>query len=253
MWIVGPKPGLVTIIVDSRLLVRKALQSLMEKSSYRVVCEVGSIGELNAIALKARDDGNRHLVLVTGVPGAGKTLLSLQFVYNDHFDQGHESKGAVMLSGNGPLVKVLQHALKSRVFVGDVHGFLKQYGGQSQNNPKERIFVYDEAQRAWDAARVREKRGHGASEPMDFVNIGDRLPDWCVMVGLIGEGQEIHLGEEAGIIQWAQALENGAKRWVVHCPADCRTMPKLLCQSASSDTRARLRPTNAMASSFRPC
>ena len=123
-----------------------------------------------------------------------------------------------MLSGNGPLVKVLQHALKSRVFVADVHGFLKQYGGQSRHVPKEHIIVYDEAQRAWDAERVREKRGHDASEPMDFVSIGDRLPDWCVMVGLIGEGQEIHLGEEAGIGQWAEALAKSANQWTVHCP-----------------------------------
>ncbi|MEI6203758.1 MAG: DNA/RNA helicase domain-containing protein, partial [Enhydrobacter sp.] len=103
---------------------------------------ISSFAELNEIALKARNGIERHLVLVTGVPGAGKTLLGLQFVYNDHFEQGHESKGAVMLSGNGPLVKVLQHALKSRVFIGDVHGFLKQYGGETQNKPKERIFVY---------------------------------------------------------------------------------------------------------------
>ena len=177
-----------------------------------------AIAELNEIAQKARTAGERHLVLVTGVPGAGKTLLGLQFVYDDHFGQGHESKGAVMLSGNGPLVKVLQHALQSRAFVGDVHGFLKQYGGKSQSKPKERIFVYDEAQRAWDAERVQQKRGHDASEPKDFVGIGNRLPDWCVMVGLIGEGQEIHLGEEAGIGQWADALAASNKHWIVHCP-----------------------------------
>jgi hypothetical protein len=68
----------------------------------------------------------------------------------------------VFLSGNGPLVAVLQHALKSSVFVRDVHGFLKEHGGKRGSVPREQIWVYDEAQRAWDRDRVREKREGGS-------------------------------------------------------------------------------------------
>jgi hypothetical protein len=45
--------------------------------------------------------------------------------------------------------------------------------------------VYDEAQRAWDAERVRGKRGHEASEPEDFLRLGARMDGWAMMVGLI--------------------------------------------------------------------
>jgi DUF2075 family protein len=156
--------------------------------------------------------------LVTGVPGAGKTLVGLQFVYENHFHQNESGRAAVFLSGNGPLVKVLQYALRSSVFVQDVHGFLKQYGGAQLRQPEEHIWVYDEAQRAWDAERVREKRGHLASEPEDFLRIGERMGSWALMVGLIGEGQEIHLGEEAGLMQWNAALAAMERPWSVHCP-----------------------------------
>ena len=42
----------------------------------------------------------------------------------------------------------------------------------------------------------------------------------CVVVGLIGSGQEIHIGEEAGIGQWRSAVVNSAtpQSWTVHVP-----------------------------------
>ena len=178
-----------------------------------------TIAELVAAANRAREAQELHLALITGVPGSGKTLVGLQFVYENHFGDTGSKRTAVFLSGNGPLVEVLQYALKSRVFVQDVHGFLKQYGGTSVRAPEEHIWVYDEAQRAWDAERVREKRGHDHSEPEDFLGIGSRKQSWALMVGLIGEGLEIYLGEEAGLAQWNDAIGNASDPWVVHCPS----------------------------------
>ncbi|MHB8996165.1 MAG: DUF2075 domain-containing protein [Armatimonadota bacterium] len=177
-----------------------------------------TIEYLAEVTRRSQANGERHIALVTGVPGAGKTLVGLQFVYTNHFGDEGSSRTAVFLSGNGPLVKVLQHALRSSVFVQDVHGFLKQYGGATGRVPEEHVWVYDEAQRAWDAQRVQDKRGHGLSEPQDFVGIGERQPSWALIVGLIGEGQEIHLGEEAGLVQWDEAVATGSQPWHVHCP-----------------------------------
>jgi hypothetical protein len=178
-----------------------------------------TIASLSAFAAGARRMGEHHLALITGVPGAGKTLVGLQFVYTTHFSRNDQEKMAVFLSGNGPLVKVLQHALKSQIFVQDIHGFLRQYGGEQRRLPIEHIWVYDEAQRAWDGDKVREKRGHGASEPEDFVRLGARMPGWSMIVGLIGEGQEIHVGEEAGLALWNSAVAGSDVPWHVHCPA----------------------------------
>lgn len=154
---------------------------------------------------------------MTGVPGAGKTLLGLQFVYTTSFSDAN--RPAVLLSGNGPLVEVLQNALKSKVFVQPVHGFLKQYGGNRAKLPSERIWVYDEAQRAWDSERVREKRGHDYTEHQDFIRLGDGTLDWAMILSLIGEGQEINVGEEGGLALWRDAIIESKNGWVVHCPS----------------------------------
>jgi len=175
-----------------------------------------TLDSLVEIANRAKTNNQHHLALITGVPGSGKTLVGLQFVYLTQFDNSNQ-RPAILLSGNGPLVKVLQHALRSNVFVQDVHGFLLEYGGSKQKEPQENIFVYDEAQRAWDANRVRERRGDSISEPEDLLNIGGRKP-WSLMVGLIGQGQEIHLGEEGGLSQWNDAIAKMNIPWIVHCP-----------------------------------
>ncbi len=170
------------------------------------------------IAKEAKEKNELHLIFVTGVPGSGKTLVGLQFVYENQLEDSDIKNNAVFLSGNMPLVKVLQHALKSPVFVQDVHGFLKQYSGTTSNIPHEHIWVYDEAQRAWDADRVMQKRNHFTSEPEDFLRLAERMNSWGVMVALIGEGQEIHIGEEAGLSQWNDAVAAMRKPWIVHCP-----------------------------------
>jgi hypothetical protein len=176
-----------------------------------------TLASLEKIEASARRTGTSHLALVTGVPGSGKTLVGLQYVYQTHF--GHEDEqGAVFLSGNGPLVKVLQHTLKSRVFVQDVLGFLKTYGGDNQVRPREHVWVFDEAQRAFDADLALEKRGVAISEPEDFLRLSERLDSWGLMIGLIGQGQEIHRGEEAGLGQWNDALAAMDRPWTVHCP-----------------------------------
>lgn len=215
-WLASDYAPLPTLVAAARTIFRHEPLPQIRRAQSAGIPE--AIAELIQIADEAQLKGERHLALVTGVPGAGKTLVGLQFVYSNHFEQDSK-RAAVFLSGNGPLVKVLQHALKSSVFVQDVHGFLKTYGGSAQRQPEEHIWVYDEAQRAWDAERVRGKRGHGASEPEDFLRLGCRTDRWAMIVGLIGEGQEIHLGEEAGLGQWNDAIASAGGRWIVHCPS----------------------------------
>lgn len=77
------------------------------------------------------------LALGTGVPGAGKTLLGLQFVYECFND--NKNKNSIFLSGNGPLVNVLQHALDSKVFVQPLRNYVKFYGISKRGIPKKNI------------------------------------------------------------------------------------------------------------------
>lgn len=177
---------------------------------------------------------SRKLVLLTGVPGAGKTLVGLQLVHAPFLDElavpradGTVHSPAVFLSGNGPLVTVLQYELRDaggdgKAFVRGVRDYMKRHTGPRKPAPTEHVLVFDEAQRAWDAeqARAHHKDPKLRSEPEHFIEIAERAPDWCVVVGLVGTGQEIHVGEEGGLGQWAAAIEQSHSRdaWQVITP-----------------------------------
>jgi DUF2075 family protein len=127
---------------------------------------------------------------------------------------------ATFLSGNGPLVEVLQDALAGdKTFVRDLRAFIKTYGFSSRV-PNEHVIVFDEAQRAWDRGYMIFKKRGDKGEPQLLVEIGERLPGWATLVGLVGDGQEIHSGEEGGMTQWRDALLPPIARqsWAVHCP-----------------------------------
>ena len=175
--------------------------------------------ELLDIAFNAKLNNSRVLVIVRGVPGAGKSLLGLDFVHQNITTEGFAN--ALFLSGNGPLVNVLKDALQSSIFVQDVHGFLREYDRQDAAIPHENILVFDEAQRAWDADQVYVKRKIHRSEPESFLKIGSKM-NWSVLVALVGSGQEIYKGEEEGISQWAAAIEGTDSNWKVVCPPSLR-------------------------------
>lgn len=182
----------------------------------------------------------RGLILICGVPGAGKTLVGLQLVHAKFLDDlavaranGEKpNSSAVFLSGNGPLVEVLQYELRSaggdgKAFVRGVHDYVKSFTKRADSIPPQHVLIYDEAQRAFDAQQVAAKHRDlpaaflGLSEPELFLQFAERVPDWCVVVGLIGTGQEIHIGEEGGLAQWRAAIEKSAEpdSWDVYIPA----------------------------------
>lgn len=216
-WLTAEYAPLPSLVAAARLIFEHERLPHIRRAESAGIPE--TLEALERIADRAVAQRESHLALITGVPGAGKTLVGLQFVYSSHFTKDNDGQQAVFLSGNGPLVKVLQHTLKSRVFVQDVLGFLREYGAVKGRMPREHIWVFDEAQRAFDAEMAAEKQGAAVSEPENFLRLGERLDSWALMVGLIGEGQEINRGEEAGIQQWNDALGVMSRPWTVHCPA----------------------------------
>ena len=178
----------------------------------------------------------KSICLVTGVPGAGKTLAGLNIATKRA--QEHSDEHAVFLSGNGPLVKVLREALardecrrkgiskeeasrKVRAFIQNIHHFRDEELGNSKP-PDEKVVVFDEAQRAWTQDQLSKfmRKKHGLSslnksEPEFLISVMDRHDDWCVVVCLIGGGQEINTGE-AGLIAWSSALKEHFTDWDVY-------------------------------------
>lgn len=193
-----------------------------------------AVTEISRVIHEAAASSSRHLVLLSGVPGSGKTLVGLQTVHAHYLDDlalardgTKPTTPAVFLSGNGPLVEVLQYELRGaggggKTFVRGVKEYVKRYSRKPGLVPPEHVLVFDEAQRAYDATMVRAKHDNDSlgSEPEQFISFADRIPGWCVVVGLIGTGQEIHLGEEAGIGQWLRAIERSPRRaaWTIDAP-----------------------------------
>lgn len=157
----------------------------------------------------------RRLILLTGVPGSGKTLIGLQTAYSRNL-----GTTPVMLSGNGPLVMVLQYILNSKEFVQPLKNHLRDVLVKNRQDQIRRVVVFDEAQRAWDRDRVLAKHQGDltASEPSLLLSIADRAPGGFAVVALMGEGQEIHAGEESGIKNWVDAVL-GASSWKVLGPS----------------------------------
>jgi hypothetical protein len=183
----------------------------------------------------------KSICFVTGVPGAGKTLAGLNLVTLR--TKAHEEEHAVFLSGNGPLVEVLREALAR-----DEYGRLKELGQKTKKSdaarkvnsfvqnimhfrdgnvvtsepPIERVAVFDEAQRAWDKSHLAkfmgQKRGQPnfqLSEPEFLISVMDRHNGWCVIICLVGGGQEINAGE-AGLTEWFSALKRSFRDWKVY-------------------------------------
>ncbi len=191
---------------------------------------------------EARVRLEKAIVFVTGVPGAGKTLVGLDVATRrgKRSDEAH----AVYLSGNGPLVAVLREALtrdelsrrrargeavrkgavgqEVQAFIQNVHHFRDEALRDPLRPPVDRVVIFDEAQRAWNRAKTadfmkRRKNRHGfsQSEPEFLLSYMDRHGDWAVVICLVGGGQEIHTGE-AGIGAWLTALQEGFPNWRVH-------------------------------------
>ena len=232
---------------------RELFESRSIRNVWRARASTDPAVELIAqITHEAARTKTRRLILLTGVPGSGKTLVGLRIVHAGFLDdlaieraKGKPTAPAVFLSGNGPLVEVLQYELKraggnGRTFVRGVKTYVEMYSKRPEAIPPEHFLVFDEAQRAWDADQVAEKHGaDGAkSEPEHFIEFAQRIPEWCVVLGLIGTGQEIHKGEEGGIDQWRKAIENSTDptTWTTHAP------PQLSELFSASKTQVRFNP-----------
>ncbi len=190
----------------------------------------------------SKQNSVKSICFVTGVPGAGKTLVGLN-IATKHIDKDNDLY-SVFLSGNGPLVAILREALardkvhrekehgnkvkkgevmsEVKMFIQNVHNFRDEGLIDSQKPPIEHVALFDEAQRAWNLQQtanfMQRKRGQTnfqISEPEFLISCLDRHPDWAVVVCLVGGGQEINTGE-AGISEWVESLERSFPDWHIY-------------------------------------
>lgn len=175
---------------------------------------------IQKIGVQASRNLEKRIVVVSGPPGAGKTLVGLRMAHDPQLQELiPDSVGTPLyLTGNGPLVDVLVESLardevrrmgsskplaksSAEAKVRLIHGITEKKLGIESN-----VIIFDEGQRIWTAEHMRRKKGDRSlgSEAEEVLCYLENK-EWALVVVLLGEGQEINTGEE-GIATWLDAV-----------------------------------------------
>lgn len=242
-WINSTYHPTPTIVEAAQALYKGHKVEEISRSDAGAINLTKTCSHVSRVIDDAKANNKKVICLITGTPGAGKSLAGLniatermRYLENEH---------AVFLSGNGPLVAVLREALvqdqlaendslpkeervkrepaeqKASAFIQNIHHF-RDDNLASNEAPVEKVVIFDEAQRAWNKEQTSSfmKRKYrqdnfSMSEPDFLLSVMNRHKDWCVVVCLIGGGQEINTGE-AGITEWITALKENYQDWEIH-------------------------------------
>ena len=112
-WIISPYTPTPTIIEAARALYENHSVEDITRHEADKVSTDRTINYILQVIRKSKTQKKKSICFVTGVPGAGKTLVGLEVAIKQTYKDGELDKenGAVYLSGNGPLVAVLTEAL----------------------------------------------------------------------------------------------------------------------------------------------
>lgn len=187
-------------------------------------------------------NGEHGLIIVTGAPGAGKTLVGLNITFSKEF-----SKETIFVSGNAPLVEVLRESLlrsykrmsskswdksmsgftrdpdgfveEGSVFkIVNAHNFLEhnieENAKRSVAKNEGTVLVFDEAQRTLSEGKIVGK-GKNATKLKEhesylILNEMNRRPG-SVIVLLLGHNQNINSKEMGAAIWFDAAIKYGWK------------------------------------------
>jgi hypothetical protein len=231
-----------TIIEAAMALYNNHSVSEITRSDASAINLSQTSASISEIIRLSRENSHKSISLVTGVPGAGKTLVGLD-VATKHINPDDDLY-SVYLSGNGPLVKILCEALARdkvirgvesgerikigaarsnvKTFIQNVHHFRDECLLDKSRPPIEHVAIFDEAQRAWNMEQtssfmLRKKNtpDFNQSEPEFLISCMNRHSDWTVIVCLVGGGQEINTGE-AGIGEWIDSVNRSFPDWHIH-------------------------------------
>jgi len=241
-WESGRYHPTPTIIEAAMALYNKHSVRNISRSDASAINLSETSNAISEIIVDSKKKSFKSICFVTGVPGAGKTLVGLN-IATKHIDKDNDLY-SVFLSGNGPLVKVLHEALAKdkvryekeqghfirkyealsdvKMFIQNVHNFRDECLVDFNKPPIEHVALFDEAQRAWDlqqTANFMKRKKHipnfNKSEPEFLISCLDRHPDWAVVVCLVGGGQEINTGE-VGISEWIEVLNRSYPNWHIY-------------------------------------
>jgi hypothetical protein len=241
-WEAGGYHPTPTIVEAAMALYRGHSVEEISRSDASAINLQQTTDTISQVIRLSKENNQKAICFVTGVPGAGKTLVGLN-VATVHIDKSQELY-SVFLSGNGPLVAILREALtrdrvahekskgikttkskamsEVKMFIQNDHNFRDDCLVDEAKAPVEHVVLFDEAQRAWNIEQtkkfMKEKKNKPFfifSEPEFLISCLDRHKDWAVIVCLVGGGQEINTGE-AGISEWLRAIDRTYPDWNIY-------------------------------------
>lgn len=112
-WLISPYKPTPTIVEAARTLYQNHSVKDITRHEADDAATDATTNYVLSVIERSKRNHEKSICFVTGVPGAGKTLVGLQVAINQTYKDGaiDEENGAVYLSGNGPLVAVLTEAL----------------------------------------------------------------------------------------------------------------------------------------------
>jgi hypothetical protein len=197
-----------------------------------------------AVIRRSQTDGKNRIIFVSGTPGSGKTLLGLKVAFAQEFQ-----RDTVFVTGNAPLVEVLQKALQksyrrsqanragltgypkesarhvianSTFKIVKAHSFLGERGSQTGSSDG-RVVIFDEAQRTYEKGRlVLRSKLEDDEAALILRSLERSYQSGCVVVALLGHNQFINSGEMGG-----EAWIHAAQRHGWRCVASEATLALL--------------------------
>lgn len=113
-WVISPYAPTPTIVEAAKTLYESHSVENITRHEADKVSTDATIKYILDVIQNSKTNGEKSICFVTGVPGAGKTLVGLDVAVKQTYqgnDAPVEDEGAVYLSGNGPLVAVLTEDL----------------------------------------------------------------------------------------------------------------------------------------------
>ena len=239
-WIISPYSPTPTIIeAAKRLYENHSVEDITRHEADKVSTD-RTIAYILDVIKTSREKGEKSICFVTGVPGAGKTLVGLDVAVKQSYQNGDklvEDEGAVYLSEVGKFIQMIHRyrdnmlaKIKNPVESGeleiDPQKAMKL--AKSGYGEVEHVAIFDEAQRSWTHKRLADylKRGGTYGNKLKVPNFPyseaafliwslDQREDWATIVCLVGGGQEINTGE-AGISEWIKALNEKFTHWKIY-------------------------------------
>jgi hypothetical protein len=161
--------------------------------------------ELKTIYEEVKENNKNSIVFIKGEAGSGKSAIGL--------NASHNLEG-LYITKNRQFSEHLINELGYNPNIKTSHNFLKEFCG-GKEIPYWNAIIFDEAQRFWEYGKMKKYFSIEKSEHELVIELFSKK-DWCLLIILIGKGQDLGWGEYSDLDLWKNALQSSYKQWYIY-------------------------------------